>query len=106
MCRPLTGEEPHFSLLANGCGSNQWYHFGVGKFTTHFRTYFSGDWDVHRGYDLDFDPWPNRRARLDVRLTMIRLFGRAGPRHSRGGVCQALAASDDVQGELVSVHSS
>ena len=25
-------------------------HFGVGEFTTHFRTYFSGDWDVH---------WPN-----------------------------------------------
>ena len=30
----------------------------VGEFTTHFRTYFSGDWDVHRGYDLDFDSWP------------------------------------------------
>ena len=26
--------------------------------TTHFRTYFSGDWDVDWGYDLDFDPWP------------------------------------------------
>ena len=26
--------------------------------TTHFRTYFSGDWDVHWGYDLGFDPWP------------------------------------------------
>ena len=24
--------------------------------TTHFRTYFSGDWDVHWGYDLGFDP--------------------------------------------------
>ena len=35
---------------------NQWYHFGVGEFTTHFRTYFSGDWDVHWGYDLGFDP--------------------------------------------------
>ena len=22
-------------------GQNQWYHFGVGEFTTHFRTYFS-----------------------------------------------------------------
>ena len=21
--------------------------------------YFSGDWDVHWGYDLDFDPYPN-----------------------------------------------
>ena len=26
--------------------------------TTHFGTYFSGDGDVHRGYDLDVDPWP------------------------------------------------
>ena len=25
-------------------------HFGVGEFTTHFRTYFSGDWDVHWDY--------------------------------------------------------
>ena len=33
-------------------------HFGLGEFTTHFRTYFSGDWDVHWGYDLDFDSWP------------------------------------------------
>ena len=37
-------------------GQNQWYHFGVGA--THFSTYFGGDWDVHWGYDLDFDPWP------------------------------------------------
>ena len=29
-----------------------------GRCTTHCRTYFSGDWDVHWGYDLDFDPWP------------------------------------------------
>ena len=33
-------------------------HFGVGEFTTHFRTYFSGIWEVHWGYDLAFDPWP------------------------------------------------
>ena len=32
-------------------------HFGVGECTTHFRTYFSRDWDVHRG-ERDFDPWP------------------------------------------------
>ena len=38
---------------------NQWYQFGIGEFTTHFRTYFSGNWDVHWGLtDLDFDPWP------------------------------------------------
>ena len=29
-----------------------------GRCTTHVRTYFSGDWDIHWGYDLDFDPWP------------------------------------------------
>ena len=28
----------------------------IGEFTTHFRTYFGGDWEVHWGYDLDFDP--------------------------------------------------
>ena len=39
-------------------GQNQWHHFGVSGFTTHFRTYFSWDWDVHWGYDLAFYPWP------------------------------------------------
>ena len=29
----------------------------VGEFT--ILVYFSGDLDVHWGYDLDFDPWPN-----------------------------------------------
>ena len=28
-----------------------------GRCTTHFRTYFSGAWDVHWGYDLGFHPW-------------------------------------------------
>ena len=38
-------------------GQNQWYHSGVGA--PPILVYFSGDWDVHWGYDLDFDPWPN-----------------------------------------------
>ena len=53
-----------------------WFHFdptqmvlrshfgGLGEFTTHFRTYFSGwmESDVHWGLtDLDFAPWPNGR---------------------------------------------
>ena len=38
-------------------GQNQWYHFGVGA--PPILSYFSGDWDVHWGYDLAFDPWPN-----------------------------------------------
>ena len=37
--------------------------FGVG--TTHFRTYFSGDWDVHWGYDLGFDPWPDASHQME-----------------------------------------
>ena len=37
-------------------GQNQWYHFVVGA--PPILVYFSGDWDVHWGYDLDFDPWP------------------------------------------------
>ena len=46
--------EPQSSHLA--AGQNQWYHFGVGAPPT--KVYFSGDWDFHWGYDLDFDPWP------------------------------------------------
>ena len=38
-------------------GQNQWYHFGVGA--PPILVYFSWDWDVHWGYDLDFDPWPS-----------------------------------------------
>ena len=53
------------------------YHFGVGELTTHFRTYFSGDWDVHSGYDLDFDPWPclcgHVSAAISERLSHERL---------------------------------
>ena len=30
-------------------------HVGVGEFTTHFGLYFSRDWDVRWGYNLDFD---------------------------------------------------
>ena len=33
------------------------FHFGVGA--PPILVYFSGDWDVHWGYDLDFDPWPH-----------------------------------------------
>ena len=30
-------------------GQNQWYHIGVGEFTTHFRSYFSRDWLITGG---------------------------------------------------------
>ena len=33
-----------------------WLWVKTDHFGTDFRTYVSGDWDVH---DLDFDPWPH-----------------------------------------------
>ena len=50
---------------------NQWYHFGVGA--PPISVYFSGDWDVHWGYDLDFDPWPtgNTNAHVGVRIPTL-----------------------------------
>ena len=55
----LVNSETHPIWSWYGCGSKPfWYYSGVGEFITHFRTYFSGDWDVHWGDDLDFDPWP------------------------------------------------
>ena len=62
VCLPFSTTDPSFCFkLHKALGQNQWYHFGVGEFTTHFRTYFSGwiESDVHRGLtDLAFDPWP------------------------------------------------
>ena len=58
---PLTrvnhsGETLYLTHSHMAVGQNQWYHFGVGEFTTYFAAYFSGDWDVHWGLtDLDFD---------------------------------------------------
>ena len=34
-----------------GC-QNQWDPILVGRCTTHFRTYVSGDWDVHWNYGI------------------------------------------------------
>ena len=31
---------------------------GIGEFTAHVRLPNLVDWDVHWGYELDFDPWP------------------------------------------------
>ena len=53
----------------NGCGGQNRFaipFWWVGEFA-HFRTYFSGDWNIHWGYDLDFDPWPNGWSRLGSR---------------------------------------
>ena len=43
--------QPDVAVVVKPMGS----HFGR---CTHFRTYLSGNWDVHWGYDLDFDPSP------------------------------------------------
>ena len=43
------GGETHLAVVVKAVVGS---HFGVGEFTTHFRTYFSGDWDVHWGYGL------------------------------------------------------
>ena len=39
-------------------GQSQWYHSGVGA-PLILEPILVGDWDVHWGYDLDFDPWPH-----------------------------------------------
>ena len=68
----IFSEESKF-CLTSGCGSKPMgSHFGVGEFTTHFRTYFSGDWDVHWKYDLDFDSWPSGAWRLLVLVLCTR----------------------------------
>ena len=45
--------DPQTTCSCVGTGSKPMRsHFGVGKFTTHFRTYSGGDWDVHWGYEV------------------------------------------------------
>ena len=46
---------------------NQWYHFGISA-PPNF-VYFSGDWDVYWGYDLDFAPCPNEDEALARRTS-------------------------------------
>ena len=55
----LKGHQSHLAV-----GQNQWYHFGVGAppSLVYFSGDFSGDWDVHWGSDLDFDPWPTNNG--------------------------------------------
>ena len=58
-CDTLLSAQSNASVALNllqrcGCGSTPLVPFW-GRCTTHL-VYFSGDWDVHWGYDLDFDP--------------------------------------------------
>ena len=57
-------------------GQNHWCHFGVGA--PPIFGCFSGDWDVHRGYDLDFDPWPFRTPKKPGRELMFGVWFRSG----------------------------
>ena len=43
----------------------------VGEFTTHVSRDFSGDWDVHWAYDLDFEPWPSGQPRNTLPLSLV-----------------------------------
>ena len=58
-------ESPLFLYMA--VGQNQWYHFGV--CAPPILVYFSWDWDVHWGYDLDFDPQPHRAESRALRFS-------------------------------------
>ena len=72
-----------------------------GRCTTHFRTYFSGDWDVHWGLtDLAFDPWPyvltlfhvSSKTRVEIpgvrqELQVDGRFTRKPPPCSRCHIC-------------------
>ena len=58
----MPGRLKGLSLFSLGRGCQN--RFGIpfwrfGEFTSHVRTYFSADWDVRWGFDLDFDPWPS-----------------------------------------------
>ena len=44
---PRQGEA---TLQKLSVGQHQWYHFGIGA--PPILIYFSGDWDVHRGYGM------------------------------------------------------
>ena len=57
----FSGSHPYIDERAKGISmwlwvKNQWYHFGVGEFTTNFSLFQWLDWNVHWGLtDLDFE---------------------------------------------------
>ena len=53
--------------------------------------YFSGDWDVHWGYDLDFEPWPSHRL-----WGGGDLFGETNTFQARGEVCHCRCPAVDA----------
>ena len=81
-----------------GCGSKPMVAFGGFRCTTHFRTYFSGDWS--------FDPWPPLAHRPDSRL---QPFFRGPRKFVAQKLSQAVRASQYHNSSLAlspSPHSS
>ena len=70
-------------------GQKQWYHFGLGA--PPILVYFSGDWDVHWGYDLDFDPWRDGSYEPFARGTHLRRTSK--PLWQAGSVSQGTEGS-------------
>ena len=67
-----------------GCGcQNQWDPIW-GQVNSHLRTYFSARWDVHCGYDLDFDPWPYTHIYIYTICTNIFCISHARARDLHG----------------------
>ena len=49
--KPTVSGNDYFEKHSYGCGSTPMVPLW-GRCTAHFRTYFSGDWDVHWGYGV------------------------------------------------------
>ena len=78
----------------HGSGSKPMVPFWA-RCTTHVRTYFSGDWDVHCGYDLDFDPWPHGAEWCSIAFC----------RHTfLGSLSAVLAAAPDLARSVMSTR--
>ena len=58
--------------------------------------YFSGDWDVHWGYDLDLDPWPHRCFALVVVWVWVKIKPPKKP--------PALVVGSIYQGSILGTH--
>ena len=55
--------------------------------------YFSGDWDVRWGYDVDFDPWPNENGPLNGHHCLLK--------HRLLFACEVEQADGDLRFEPV-----
>ena len=82
----------HMAVIIKTSGIPFW-----GRCTSLSRTYLSGDWDVHWGYDLDFDPWPHPLKGWRERMTACSLctLTNRTPKSRKGGhfICEPLGWS-------------